>query len=353
VPADFVEAYERLAGNITHLAEHYAPCDRGTVRGWRDELGLEPLELAGISINPRGGVSKRYKPIGDPVPFIAPPFLPGDWTTPKRPKPKVGSPRGWAIFNDIHCPEHDEDLIAAACAWLADEQPTDGILNGDIVNFDAVSRYKTNPYKTVETINACLKAACNVLWRIVTASPGTRWKLGPGNHENRLPDWIMAKAPEFWGVRPGGDEAFDEWHSLRNLLLLDKFGIELHPNPYPDADWAITPKFVVTHGDHVRSKSGNSAHAALDKSDHSFAQGHDHRLAQVFRTKWKPDGTPAVHVGVQAGCMARVDATGLGYAKKPDWQQGFAYVTTWPDGLFSAQLAVFVDGALMIGDKRY
>lgn len=304
--------------------------------------------MLGASQNASGGVSRRFKP---EVPFITPPHT-TDWKPPKRPKSSNKKPRTWAIFSDIHCPDHDEELLGKTCEYLRREQPTDGIINGDLVNFDAVSKYKQKPDQ-IEAINDCLRSAVYWLKSITEASPKTRWTFQPGNHENRLNDYIIREAPALWGVRPGGDEAFHRWHDLRNLLLLDAMGIDLHPALYPDAETAITPKFVVTHGDHTKAKSGNSAHAALDKCDHSFAQGHDHRLALVFKTKWGSGGKPSVHLGVQSGFMARLDSTGLGYAKKPDWQQGFAVVTTWPDDLFSAELAVFVEGALLIGGRRY
>jgi hypothetical protein len=322
---------------------------KSTFTDWCKGLTGENLQLQRISVNASGGVSRGYKP---QLSFIAPPTLPGDWTTPKRPKANTKKPRTWALLSDIHCPFHDEDLLGAACAWLAANQPTDGIINGDLLDFPDLSKY-LDKEDWVADVNKCLRVACRYLKALVDASPQTRWKFAPGNHEKRLPDYIISKAPALWGIRPGGDEEFLRWHDLRNLLLLDKFGIEFHPEGYPDAEIALTPKFIVTHGDYTKKNSGNSAHAALERADHSFGQGHDHRIAQVFKTKWGADGKPSVHVGIQMGCMAAVDVRGLGYAKKPDWQQGFAIVHTWPDGLFSAQLAVFVEKTLLVGSDRY
>lgn len=348
-PEDFIEALDRLDGNLSQTAKHYR-VDRGTVRRWREGI-LDDLELTGVSVNPAGGISHRYKPA---PPTTAPIVIreAKGWKAPRRPKINTKKPRTWALFSDIHAPFHDQGLIAAACAWLADETPTDGIINGDLLDFPDISRFDDDD-GYVAAVNDCLDTASDVLRSFVDASPDTRWILHPGNHEDRLPRYIKKQAPRLWGIRPAHAPDGQEWHSLAHLLQLDTLGIKLHPASYPDAETAITPKYVVTHGDHVRAKSGNSAHAALDKADHSFAQGHDHRLAQVFKTKWGADGRPSIHVGVQTGCMADVTVRGLGYAKKPDWQPGFAVVHAYPDGLFHSQLAVWVNDTLLIGGKRY
>lgn len=343
-PRNFPEVFAEFGGNVTHLADHYG-VSRQQIRSWRtDTVG----QLTRTSLTASGKLTQGFKPT---VPFIAPPTTEG-WKPPKRPKVNASKPRTWALISDIHCPFHSEPLLAAFCAWLAEELPTDGIINGDLLDLPDVSKYAEKE-DWVADVNKCLRSATYYLKSIIEASPKTRWRMIPGNHEKRLPDYIARLAPALWGIRPQGDEAFLRWHDLRNLLRLEELGIELHEQGYPEAEIALTPKFVVTHGDHTKKRSGNSAHAALDEADHSFAQGHDHRLAQVFRTKWGADKAASVHIGIQMGCMADVDVRGLGYAKKPDWQQGFAVVTTWPDGLFSAQLGVFVDGTLMIGDKRY
>lgn len=348
IPDDLPNVWARLLGNVSQVANHYG-VHRQTITRWRDELDLPNLRLTGVSQTATGGVSQRFKA---EVPFIAPPTLPGDWTKPKRPKINTKKPRSWALFSDPHCPFHSEPLLASACAWLDRTRPTDGVINGDLLDFPSVSTYAEKE-DWVADVNACLRSACRWLKAIVDASPQTRWTYMPGNHENRLNRYLMDKAPALWGIRPGGDDEYRRWHDLRNLLLLDQFGIALHPEPYPDAEFALTPKFVVTHGDYTKRKSGNSAHAALDNSDHCFAQGHDHRIGQVFQTKWGTDKKMVVHMGMQLGTMADVDYRGLGYAKKPDWQMGFGVVHTWPDGLFSGELAVFVDDTLLIGGQRF
>lgn len=345
VPDDFHLKFAELDGNVTHLAEHYGR-ERSVIRRWRSQA----WEVVGASVSASGGVSTRLRPAQDPVLVL--PVRSDGWKAPKRPPVQADAPRTWALFSDIHCPFHSEELLEKACAWLADVKPTDGIFNGDVVDYPDVSKYAKKE-DWAASVNECNQAAYRYLRACVAASPETRWIMHPGNHEARLPHYIQQYARGVFGIRPAGDSEFAAWHDLRNLLRLDELGIELHSDAYPEAETAITPNFVVTHGDHTKKRSGNSAHAALDEADHSFAQGHDHRLAFVFRTKWGADKRPSVHMGVQAGTMADVDVRGLGYAKKPDWQQGFAVVNTWPDGLFSAELAVFVKGQLLYRNRRY
>ena len=48
--------------------------------------------------------------------------------------------------------------------------------------------------------------------------------------------------------------------------------------------------------------------------------------------------------------MCRLD---LGYTVAPDWQQGFATATIYPDGTFKLDLATYVNNTLYWRDQRY
>jgi hypothetical protein len=79
--------------------------------------------------------------------------------------------------------------------------------------------------------------------------------------------------------------------------------------------------------------------------------GHTHRQGKVYETSWDINGDPTTLTGVEAGCMCDLNA---GYVDaKPDWQQGFATATIYPDGKFNIDLATYVNGVLMWRDQRF
>ena len=53
----------------------------------------------------------------------------------------------YAIIQDLHIPYHDADATEVALAWLEPQQPTHLILNGDVADFFAVSKWENHPGK--------------------------------------------------------------------------------------------------------------------------------------------------------------------------------------------------------------
>jgi hypothetical protein len=51
--------------------------------------------------------------------------------------------------------------------------------------------------------------------------------------------------------------------------------------------------------------------------------------------------------------MCLADKRGLGYAPRPNWQNGFMTVTTRADGTFNVERAVYVNKRLYWRDQVY
>jgi hypothetical protein len=77
-----------------------------------------------------------------------------------------------------------------------------------------------------------------------------------------------------------------------------------------------------------------------------------HRQGLIHRTMHTPDGEFVQIAGVEVGTMARTKG-GMGYADDPDWQQGFATVTRWPNGQRNVELASYENGCLMWRGEQY
>ena len=106
------------------------------------------------------------------------------------------------------------------------------------------------------------------------------------------------------------------------------------------------------HGHKIGPGGGASVLKMVEEQMRSIIMGHCHRQAIVQKTKWI-DGVARTFTGVEVGTMSRV-VHGLGYASagSPDWQQGFG-VFQIHDGLYTAELARFINGSLSWRDWSY
>jgi hypothetical protein len=311
---------------------------------WGENAEGEPLKRLRVDLSPRS------------LDSILPARTDG-WRPPPRlvPVPKDDAELV-VFFGDQHCPHHDPVLHEAACAWLRKNKPARGVLLGDLLDFDAVSRHRSNP-EWATTMQDCVDTAYSVLRGFVQASPGTRWQMVSGNHEDRLRNAIIDQLRGVYGLAraTGKDETRgDAVLSVKHLLRLDELGVEWvgGEGEYSHQQIKVSPQLAARHGWIARKGSGSSARATLEHLGYSCVIGHTHRQSRVFHTAHDIDGRAIQLEGVEAGTMARTDG-GLGYAVQPDWQQGFATARIWPDGFFSCDLAKFDGGSLVWANQRY
>lgn len=278
---------------------------------------------------------------------------------------KAGYPETVVIVGDQQAPFHDQGLHAAFLAFLEDVQPHRGISLGDTVDFPNISRHQLDPENTA-TVNECIQAGYDLLRGYVDASPSTAWTKIPGNHDERIRNLLLGKpkVTPLYGVKQADSQDTEgaDVLSVQHLLRLDELGIEyVDPKgPYDLAQINLSPYLAVRHGWIARQDSGASAVQTLKHLGYNVIVGHTHRQSLVHKTTHDIDGKPTVLTAVEAGCMCRIsnvaDDNGRrfpDYTVAPDWQQGFATATIWPDGKFRIDLATYVDGTLIYRDKRY
>jgi hypothetical protein len=327
------------------------------------ERGLDPeeWEVTAITVNewdsPVGETLKQMKlqmKKRKPVVQIIAARTQG-WT----PKPvfhNLDDPRLVVLAGDQQAPYHNTHLHELFCEWLKVNQPHEGVLMGDTVDLPKISRHADDP-DWAATTQECIDAAGQIIRDYVQASPATRWKKLPGNHDERLRRAIIDRLGDFYGLKQANLEdgnEFDPIHSPQHLLRLDELGVEYIsvPGSYDHAQVKLSPYLAARHGWIARKGSGASAHATLDHLGHSIVVGHTHRQSLVHQTKFDIDGKASTNAAVETGCMCRIEE-GLGYAVAPDWQNGFATATVYDDGTFKLDLATYVNGNLYWRDQRY
>lgn len=278
------------------------------------------------------------------------------WKPPKK-LPEFPKRDGELVvfFGDQHCPHHDVGLHESACQWLAENKPNRGVLIGDMLDFDSISRHRYNP-EWATTMQNCIDTAYCVLLDYKQASPGTQWQLLSGNHEARLRNAVIDNLLNMYGLRRAiadGEQVGESVLSISHLLRLDELGIEwVQPNgEYEHGQIKVNPNLAARHGWIATKKSGTSALKTLEHLGHSVIVGHSHRMSEVFLTKHDIDGNTETLTGVECGTMAKIK-NGLGYSVAPDWQAGFATATLYDDGKFSIDLAKYIEGDLLWRDQR-
>lgn len=222
----------------------------------------------------------------------------------------------YAILNDIQIPFQDSRVLYGLVIPFLTSLNLDGIvLNGDIVDCYSVSSHRKDAQRlTKASLNDEIKGAHKLMECF--SGVAEKWWIG-GNHEDRFYRHINDNAPalgivegiDFQTVFGLGEQGF-KWKNWGEYVMLGKL--------------------MVTHGDIVRKHSGYSAKAHFDKFGTSVLHGHTHRLGFYAHTN-----IAGIHGAWENGCLCRLD--GLGYAKHPDWQQGFSIVKVDGKGWFSVQ----------------
>jgi hypothetical protein len=355
-----------VADDTDHITSD-DPEEWGDIQALLRSRGIDPDDWVVVRVRVNEwGENKEGEPLRqlrvDLVPRSMDALLPAR-TDGWRPPPRLATaPKDDAelvvFFGDHHAPHHDPDLHTAACAWLRKNKPARGVICGDLLDYDAVSRHRKNP-AWASTTQECLDSAYSILRSYVQASPTTRWQMLDGNHEARMRNAVLEHLLGIHGItRAVAPEEVrgQAVLSAAHLLRLDELGIEWvgTDDEYSHAQVRVSPHLAARHGWISRKSSGASAISTLDALRYSVFIGHCHRQAMVFHTAHDIDGAARELVGVEIGTMARIQG-GLGYVPggNANWQQGFATARIWPDGFFSADLAKFVGGSLVWANQRY
>lgn len=240
------------------------------------------------------------------------------------------------VLSDTQLPYHHIRAVKAVCNMLADrERDIEEVHQvGDFFDFCAVSHWSSGtPREDGKDLQRELDVAEYVMMDIRKAYTGRKTRI-KGNHDARLNTYLSTKAKGLAGLRA---------LEYDTLTLAQEYGWETMPEPY-----TLAPNTQVVHGLCVRSKSGYTPHAHLDRLPGNVVHGHTHRAGLVFRTVG-----PATRWGMEVGClMDRAKAFYLS-AGLADWQMaiGVIYIDgtqTWP-----VLCEIKPDGSFIFEGRRY
>ena len=234
---------------------------------------------------------------------------------------------------------HDEKALDICIKVVEDLQPEVIALVGDNLDLPEMGKYVTYP-AYAQTTQASIDRATLFCAQIRAAAPNAKIIWLAGNHEERMPKYLVQNAGAAYGLRKGNTP--DSWPvlSVPYLCRMDEFGIEYRPG-YPASDYWVNEKLRIIHGDRVKS-SGSTAHVYLNQEKTSVIYGHIHRIETAFKTREDFDG-PRTIMAASPGCLARIDGAipstrggvdldGRPLTRHENWQQGIGVVTYEDDG---------------------
>src|SRR5690606_27722328 len=104
--------------------------------------------------------------------------------------------------SDLLEPTHDEAAIAAALAVTKAAKPAVVVLVGDNLDLPEFGRYRLTP-AFMRTTQPAIDRATTLCAELRRAAPNARIVWLAGNHEERLPNWLLDNAAAAHGLRQG------------------------------------------------------------------------------------------------------------------------------------------------------
>lgn len=202
------------------------------------------------------------------------------------------------IAGDFHVPYHDKQAVQAVLRFAKNFKPTHVVIHGDLVDFEAFSRFLKDPREVADPQEE-LDAARKLLRSFRQAAPKARLIFGIGNHEHRLQSYLLKSAPALISLRS---------INLAELLGLDQWTVVLHES------FVKLGNLITQHGVSYGPTTDRKNIARF--GGFNVAQGHSHRLKQTFVRSLH-----GVHSVVETGCLCGLEPK---YTAHPDWQHGFA-----------------------------
>ena len=259
-------------------------------------------------------------------------------------------------------PTHDEKAIMICLKMIQELKPDVIACVGDNLDLPEMGKYVVYP-AYAQTTQAAIDRATFFCAQMRAMAPDAKIIWLAGNHEERMPKYLLMNAAAAYGLRKGNTP--DSWPvlSVQYLCRMDEFGVEYRPG-YPAADFWVNEKLRIIHGDRVKS-SGSTAHVYLNQEKTSVIYGHIHRIETAFKTREDFDG-PRTIMAASPGCLARIDGAipstrgGVDLDGRPliryeNWQQGMGVVSYEDSGAhrFSYDVIPIYDGWALYQGKEY
>lgn len=263
-------------------------------------------------------------------------------TPPSRPRAAVAPTPGITVVaGDFHFGCHDDRAISILLETCARLKPSRVILNGDLPDLLAVSRYPKDARvkhswslrDEATAMHGFLRDLESVLPRESTVVETEANHSGNGT-ASRWWRYLSEGAGQIMHL-PGAEERmsyqrwwYPEWSRIQLVESV-----------------VLANDLLVLHGDIVRKHAAYSARATMEKWNSSVMHSHTHRQGSGAQRVPEIPGRPdAVQRFYEIGCLCSLEPS---YASAPNWTQGFAIVRE--DGAhYGVELVTIAKGAAVV-----
>lgn len=331
--------------------------DRGLdpAAGWQ----LSTLRAAETHTESGAVVRLSYMARKSAPPFVLAPAAPlRGVRLPRRRRSRAES-RLAVVLSDPHGWHVDEGMAQAFASFLAETQPAELIINGDVLDCENISRWKQlHPHIWGVEMQQDIDSAgwFLSLWRSAVPED-TRCRLLLGNHDIRIDAKLLEGAPQLFGLKRANAVNERPVMSVPYLLRLDELGWEYVESPhghYPHTRVELVPnELVVLHGSKTGKQPGAGAAKNLEDRGYSVISGHSHKQALVKKTVHPAPGVQKTIVSVETGHASANNGHGYAEADQINSVQGFATAAIYPDNTFDIDLAQYEDGYLRWRGERW
>jgi predicted phosphodiesterase len=250
-------------------------------------------------------------------------LMPESWAEPIEPFVLPSSIKKLLVFSDIHVPFHDINSLTVAIEYGMAENVDAVLLNGDTLDFYAISDHEKDPRK-INWLGE-LEASRSVLGMMRKAFPNIPIYFKEGNHEYRLERHLMKHAPILIGMQE---------FELPVLLKMGEMGVEYIRNKRIIRAGGL----IIGHGDEYRGSGGvNPARWISLRAGESMLIGHFHRVSEHIDKSI----SGSVRGYWSVGCLCELQPAYLPYNQ---WSHGFAIVHINNDNTFEVETMQVIEG---------
>lgn len=241
-----------------------------------------------------------------------------------------------AVLSDIHFPQEHKQAWNLCLSMLPQLNIDKVLLLGDILDFEALSRFDVPPDRRLQLQHE-FDVAQRELGRLRKILPNISIEYKPGNHELHLNRFLYNKAPELFGL---------DKISIRGFCELDRLEIQwIKPDKI-----LREGRLLFLHGDDPRVGSQYPARNLYLKVSDNLLAGHFHKFDRYFHRL----AGGKIHGAWVNGCLRSL---------RPDWQKwnhwmlGFTLCSFSPGGYFHVEeIVMFPRGSSLwtsIGGKEF
>lgn len=233
------------------------------------------------------------------------------------------------LLSDLHIPYHSIDAITAALDYGKKEKINTILINGDLVDFYAVSRFERDPRK--RSVKHEFDTTKEFLRILRKQFPKAIIYFNKGNHDVRYEHYLMAKAPEIFD---------DPYYSLDARLDLSKVSVNL----IDDKTIIKAGKLSIHHG-HLFFRGFmapvNSARGLFMKAKQSMMCSHVHKVSEHNETNLSGE----LITCWSTGCLSELSPDYNPHSN--NYSHGFAHIRTDDLGNYSVKNFRILKGRIL------